>query len=104
MNQFYDILIIVSLKILLIIGFIAAIKVWLKRVNNYIPMTIYWVIGIFFVLILSSHIFEVILLPLSNPKNSLLSDKDSVSTLSFILGLAFYLFTGLKYLRRKKSL
>jgi hypothetical protein len=52
MNLTLDVLIILVLKLLLIIGFIAGIKFWVKKNNekNYIPIIVYWVLGLFFVL------------------------------------------------------
>ncbi len=102
MNQTFDVLIILVLKLLLLIGFIAAIKFWVKKNNNknYIPMIVYWVLGLFFVLILSTHIFEFIRGSFTYSPESLLNEENSGSSLSFILGVALFLFVGLKYLKR----
>lgn len=102
MNLTFGILIILALKILLIMGFIAAIKFWIKKNNgkNNIPMTVYWFLGIFFVLVLSTHIFEFIRGSFTYSPESLLNAENSGSSLSLILGIAVYLYVGFKYLKR----
>lgn len=102
MNQTLDVLIILILKLVLIISFIAAIKFWVKKNNgkNYIPMIVYWVLGLFFVLMLSIHIFEFIRGSFTYSPESLLNEENSGSSLSFILGFALFLYVGLKYLKR----
>jgi RsiW-degrading membrane proteinase PrsW (M82 family) len=102
MNQNLDVLIILIVKLLLIVGFIAAIKFWLKKnkKKNNIPMIIYWVLGVFFVLILSTHIFEFIRGSFSYSPESLLNEENSGSSLSLIVGFSLYLYVGLKYLKR----
>lgn len=104
MNQIYDTLLILSLKLFLIIGFIALIKFWIKKTNNSFPIITYWVFGLFFVLMLSFQVFEWIRISYSYQADSQLSDKNSDSPLSAILGIAFYLYIGLKYLKRGKTL
>lgn len=100
-NQAIDFLIILTVKLLLLIGFIALIKFWIKknkRKNN-IPMIVYWILGIFFVLMLSSHVFEAALISIPLGENSAL-DKESLSSFGYLLGLIFYILVGVKYLKR----
>lgn len=103
MNQIIDTLLMLTVKLLLLIGFIAGIKFWMKKTINSVPLIIYWVFGLFFVLILSFSIFQWGLISLSFPKNSLLGDESMLGSLCSILSIALYLFIGLKYLKRKKS-
>jgi len=103
-NQAIDFLIILTVKFLLLIGFITLIKFWIKKnkKKNSTPMIVYWVLGIFFVLMLSSHIFEALLylIPL-NERNSTL-DRESLSSLGYLLGLIFYVLIGIKYLKNSR--
>jgi hypothetical protein len=103
MNQIIDILLILILKLLLLIGFLVAIKFWIKKTMNSIPFIIYWILGLFFVLMLSFQIFQYVLTSFSFPKNSMLGDESMIGSLCSILSILLYLFIGLKYLKRKKS-
>jgi len=101
MNQTPDFWIILIVKLLLLMGFIAGIKFWIKKNKgkNNIPMIIYWILGIFFVLALSSHFFEAALLTITLNPNSSFLEKESIKPLSFLFGLIFYIIIGVKYLK-----
>ncbi len=62
-------------------------------------MIVYWILGIFFVLMLSSHVFEAALISITLGENSAL-DKESLSSFGYLLGLIFYILIGVKYLKR----
>lgn len=102
MNQTIDFWIILFVKLLLLVGFISGIKFWINRnkEKKNIPMIVYWILGLFFVLILSSHIFEATLFSIFlNPEN-ISSIKESLSSYGILLGLLFYIFIGVKYLKK----
>ena len=102
MNQTSDFWIILIVKLLFIIGFISGIKFWIKKNEgkSNIPMIVYWILGIFFVLALSSHIFEAALFSvLLNPDNVVL-EKESLSAFGTLFGLIFYILIGAKYLKK----
>jgi len=102
MNQTLDFWIILIVKLLLLIGFIAVIKFWIRKNKgkNMIPMIVYWILGIFFVLVISFQVFEAALLSIPiNPENVILG-KESLKPLSTLLGLIFYIYIGVKYLKK----
>lgn len=105
MNLNYDILLAVSLKLILLIGFIAGIKFWIKKnINkNNGPMIIYWIFGILFVFSFSAQIIRWLFSSFSYPTDSILSDETSIGVASTLIGFGFFLLIGLKYLKRGKN-
>lgn len=103
MNQIFDLTLILALKLILIIGFIVLMKFWLKKQHNIAPIIIYWTLGLFFVLMLSFQIAEWFLMEFYYVENHLTRDKDSVGSLSAIIGIAFYIFIGVKYFKKKNT-
>jgi len=102
MNQTIDFWIILIVKLLLLIGFIAGIKFWIKKnkgKNNF-PMILYWILGIFFVLALSSHVFEAALFSILLKPDNVVLDKESLSSIGTLFGLIFYILVGVKYLKK----
>ena len=102
MNTIFDIIIILIFKLILLIGFVLSIKYWLKKKNNIIPVFLYWILGLFFVLNLSSQIAEWFLMQFYYNENSLVRNVDSTGSLAAIIGLITYVFIGAKYIKRKK--
>ncbi|MDB9837190.1 hypothetical protein OAC51_09885, partial [Flavobacteriaceae bacterium] len=97
-----DIILILGFKLILIFGFIYLLKFWLKKKQNVVPIILYWVLGLFFVFMLSFHIFEWILMQTYYIENHLTRDADSIGSISAMIGLIFYIFIGVKYFKRKK--
>ena len=102
MNQILDVVLILGIKLILLVGFILLVKLWLKKKNNLTPVITYWILGLFFVLMMSSHIAEWFLMQFYYIENHLTRDKDSIGSLSTIIGLVIYIFIGVKYFKRKK--
>lgn len=102
MNQIIDFWIIFILKLLLIIGFISGIKFWIKSkdVRSSIPMTIYWIFGLFFVFALSIHIIEAILFAIFLKSANASVDRNFLSSIGSLFGLVFYIYVGVKYLKK----
>lgn len=98
-----DIIFILGFKLILIFVFIYLLKFWLKKKQNVIPIIIYWVLGLFFVFMLSFHIVEWILMQTYYIENHLTRDAESIGSISAIIGLAIYIFIGIKYFKRKKA-
>ena len=103
MNSFFDIFLILGLKIILIIGFVYLIKIWLKKKNNILPIIIYWILGLFFVFYQSFDMLNFILLKTYYAENSLTRDRNSIDTISSVLALILYIIIGIKYFKRKKG-
>lgn len=101
MNQLYDILLILTFQIILLIGFIYLIKFWFKKKMNIFPIITYWVLGLFFVLLMSFNIFDWVLKSTFYSENSLLGDEDSLGSISSLLAIGFYIYIGTKYFRKK---
>ncbi len=99
MNVFYDTLILLTLKLGVMIGFIFLIKLWIKKTKNIAPIIIYAVLGIFFVLMMSQHIFEYFLTILFFNGNNI----EMIKTTGVILGLIFYILVYLKYLKKYRK-
>jgi uncharacterized membrane protein len=102
MDTILDIVIILALKLIILIGFILLIKYWLKKKKNIIPIFLYWILGFFFVLVLSSQITEWFLMQFYYDKNSLVRNADNTGTLAAIIGLITYIYIGARYIKRKK--
>lgn len=102
MNQLFDLLLILGIKLILLVGFILLVKFWLKKKNNLSPILVYWILGLFFVLLLSFQITEWFLMQFYYIENHLIRDKDSIGSLSAIISLVFYIFIGVQYFKRKK--
>ena len=102
MNQTLDFWIILIVKLLFLIGFIAGIKFWIKKNKrgNSIPLIVYWILGIFFVLLLSSHVFEAALWSIFRNSEDPGLSKESLSSIGTLLGLIFYILVGVKYLKK----
>jgi len=103
MNQIIEILVSLSLKFLLLLGFIALINFWIKKSNNYLPIIVYWILGLFFVLILSFQILQWVG-SVSFQKNPDSVDGSMINSISSVLSLSLYIYIGVQYLKRKKKL
>jgi hypothetical protein len=99
----FDIIIIIGFKLILIFGFIFLLKLWLKKKENIIPIILYWVLGLFFVFVMSFQIAEWFLMQTYYIENHLTRDADSIGAISALIGLAVYIFIGVKYFKRKKN-
>lgn len=104
-NQAIDFLIILTVKLLLMIGFISFIKFWKNKSNikSNIPMIIYWILGLFFVFALSSQIFEALLYFIPVNENNSVFDRELLKSLASLLGLIFYILIGVRYLKNSKQ-
>ena len=98
----FDVILILVVKLILIFGFIFLLKFWLKKKENFVPIILYWSLGLFFVFMMSSHIAEWFLMQTYYIENHLTRDADSIGSISSIIGLVFYIFIGVKYFKRKK--
>lgn len=99
MNVFYDTLILLTLKLGVMIGFIFLIKLWIKKTKNIAPIIIYAVLGLFFVLMMSQHIFEYFLTILFFNGNNI----EMIKTTGVLLGLIFYILVYQKYLKKYRK-
>jgi hypothetical protein len=102
MNQFMDIVLISGFKLIVLIGFVLLIKSWIRKNKNITPVLVYWILGLYFVLIMSSQIAELYLMQFYYTQNHLTSDADSISSISSMIGLIIYILIGVKYIRGKK--
>jgi len=102
MNQINDILFILTFQIILPIGFISLIKFWLRKKNNIYPIITYWVLGLFFVLLMYSMLFNWILNSTIYEEGSLLRDKDSLNSFASLLAIITYIFIGVTYFKKQK--
>jgi uncharacterized membrane protein len=101
MNQILDVIIILALKLILLIGFVLSMKFWLKKKNNIAPIILYWILGLFFVFMMSSQIAEWFLMQFYYVENHLTRDADSIGSISALIGIAVYIFIGVKYFKKK---
>jgi uncharacterized membrane protein len=101
-SMIFDIIIIIGFKLILIFGFIFLLKFWIKKKETIIPIILYWVLGLFFVFMMSFQIAEWFLMQTYYIENHLTRDADSIGSISAIIGLIIYIFIGVKYFKRKK--
>lgn len=101
MNQIYDSLIILTFQVILLIGFIKINKFWLKKSNNIYPIITYWVLGLFFVFLMSSNLYNWILNSTIYEEGSLLRDKDSLNSFASLLAIITYIYIGVTYFKKQ---
>lgn len=87
-----DTLIILITKLVLMIGFIYSLSYWFNKSFSIIPVIIYWLFGLVFVLLISSTLFDWLIV---NAINS-----NEYGALSAILAIVFYIGVGLKKFRK----
>ncbi|SFD43315.1 hypothetical protein [Algibacter pectinivorans] len=88
-----DTTIILIAKLVLLIGFIYALKYWYDKKKSIIPVILYWVLGLFFVLLISSTIFDWLIISAMN--------TEEYGALSVIFAIVFYVYVGLNKFRNK---
>ena len=95
-----DSLIILLFKIIIMFGFVFSLNFWLRKTNSIFPVIIYWVLGVPFVLVVSFGMFQwfytILLL------NDGLFRQENLGSMASLTSLAFYIFLGIKFLKRKK--
>lgn len=103
MNEFLVEILIFVIKLILLIGFILLVRIWLKKKKNLPPIITYWIFGLLFVFMMSSNIVQWLLMQFYYKENHLTRDKDSIGSISAIIGIVIYIFVGIKYFNRKKA-
>lgn len=88
-----DTLIILIAKLILLIGFIYSLKYWLNKTKSIIPIILYWLLGLVFVLLISFTIFDWLLISAL--------PNDELGSLAAICGILFYVYVGLKKFRKQ---
>ena len=58
MNETNDTLIIIVSKLIFLIGFIYGLKYWFNKTKSIIPVILYWLFGLVFVLLISFTLFR----------------------------------------------
>jgi len=101
-NTLIDTLLILSVKLILMFGFIYLMKFWMKKRSGLFPKIIYAIFGIVFVLIISTTIFELFLHLISAP-NYRLIPKESINSFSVLCGLGLYFYIGWNVLNIGKA-
>ena len=102
-NNTIDILIILTVKFLMTLGFFFLLTFWVKKSKNIIPIILYWVLGLFFVFVSITDIIRVLLISTIYLESSPLRNEESIGSISSLLGLIIYIFIGIKYFKRKKQ-
>tara|TARA_R100001369_G_scaffold31211_1_gene55306 strand:- start:81 stop:362 length:282 start_codon:yes stop_codon:yes gene_type:complete len=92
MFETYDTLIILLAKLVLLIGFIYSLKYWFDKSQSIIPVILYWLLGLIFVLLISSTIFDWLIITAIN--------SDEYGALSVIFGIVFYIIVGFKNFKK----
>ena len=88
-----DTLIILIAKLILLIGFIYSLKYWYVKKKSIIPIILYWLLGLVFVLLISFTIFEWLFISAL--------PNDELGPLAAICGILFYVLVGIKNFRNK---
>lgn len=97
-----DIVIISIIKIILIVGFIYLIKLWHKRKQGAAPKWTYWLLGLFFIFIQFDYLITVILMTTIYDSTNMLTDSDSIGSMSALMSLIIYFYLGLTIFKKKK--
>lgn len=103
MSEILSLILILTFKILLIIGFVYLVNRWFSKEYSKLPVYIYWILGLFFVWMLSSHIFLWFSESFLLDNDDMLTDKNSVNSISVILGLLVYIYLGRKYFKKNNK-
>tara|TARA_R110002096_G_scaffold178763_1_gene355717 strand:- start:712 stop:996 length:285 start_codon:yes stop_codon:yes gene_type:complete len=88
-----DTTIILIVKLVLLIGFIYSLKYWYDKKKSIIPVILYWSLGLIFVLLISSTIFDWLIISAMN--------TEEYGALSAIFAIIFYVYVGLNKFRTK---
>ncbi len=101
MNTISEVLLILSLKLILIVGFILLIKFWFKKKESGLPVITYWVFGFFLVWVLTAQILNWLLMEIFYIVTQKLSSDYPIASIGSIIGLIIYILIGNKYFKRK---
>ena len=93
MFQTTDNLIIIATKLALLIVFIYSLKYWYNKKKSIIPVIIYWLLGLVFVLLISFTLFDWLL--------AITLQGDDLGSFAAICGILFYVLVGIKNFRNK---
>ena len=102
MNANSDIFIFIVLKLALVIGFIYGLYKWKSKSESKIPIILYWILGFFCVWVVSFTLFEWILKVLFLKDSNQFFTVEYCSSIGSLLGLALYIFIGVKFFRKKE--
>lgn len=100
MSQFYDTILVLTTQVVLLIGFIFLLKFWYRKKQNIYPIITYWVLGLFFVLLMSFNLVLWVFNMTFQNENNLLDDQTRKS-ISVVLAIGFYIYIGTKYLKKQ---
>ena len=93
MNETNDTLIIIVSKLIFLIGFIYGLKYWFNKTKSIIPVIIYWLFGLVFVLLISFTLFRWLMINTVN--------TDEYGSFAAIFGILFYVLVGIKNFKNK---
>ncbi|MDO7174255.1 hypothetical protein [Mariniflexile sp. AS56] len=88
MFETVDTLIVLVAKLALLIGFIYSLKYWYNKKKSIIPVIVYWLLGLVFVLLISFTLFDWII--------TITLQGDNLGSLAAIFAILFYVFVGIK--------
>lgn len=92
MNETNDTLIILITKFILFFGFIYSLKYWFNKSNSFIPVVIYWLFGLFFVLVIGYTLIDYLVVNAVNTRD--------YSPISAILAIIMYVYIGMKKFKK----
>jgi len=101
MENIYDILLVLGLKIIVIIIFVYLLRKWFKKTHKVIPIILYWVLGLFFILVLSFTIFDWLYNSFFYKEGDLLRSRQSLQSWASLTSIVIYIIIGLKFFRKK---
>jgi hypothetical protein len=104
MENFSDVIIISISKIMFIVGTIYGMKYWKKRTNNIFQKLLYWILGLYLVFNSFYYLFTQIFRYTIHDESNMLTDYNSLNTISVIISISLFIYIGLKILKKNKNL
>ncbi len=86
----------------LIFSFTFLLYKWKIKAQNKAPIILFWVLGLYFIVVISSHIFAWLFELLFLDDSNMMTDSNSISSFGGIAAIALYFFLGIKYFKRTK--
>lgn len=97
-----DTIILVISKLVIAVGFIYGMYKWKNKSENKLPIIFYWIFGFFFAFVIPATLFDWILKTLFLKDPNQYFNAEYFASLGSLLGLALYIFIGVKLFRNKK--
>lgn len=104
MTNVYEIVLSLTIKIIVLIGFIYITSFWFRKKKNIYPKIVFYILGLFFVVLNGGQVISTFLQILFPDKYGLTSrDVSSSLGLGGLIAFALYFWVGMKNFKKNDS-